>query len=30
MRTDYENDHCIIEAEVSQSLKDRLAKYALR
>jgi GTP-binding protein HflX len=29
-KTDYENGDCIIEAEVSQSLKDRLAEYALR
>jgi len=25
--TEYDDDHCIIEAEVSQSLKDRLAQY---
>jgi 50S ribosomal subunit-associated GTPase HflX len=29
MRTDSEDDHFIIEAEVSQSLKDRLAEYCV-
>jgi hypothetical protein len=30
MRTDCEDDHFIIEAEVSQSLKDRLSQYCMR
>ena len=29
MSTRYDQEHCIIEAEVSQSLRERLAAYAL-
>ena len=29
LNTQYDEEHCIVEADVSQSLKDRLAEYAV-